>query len=66
MVEGHTVSNDGTEWNLRLREGLRFHDDTPVLARDVDAKAPSTCWIEVAIARDWDGVPLIMPPRRRW
>jgi peptide/nickel transport system substrate-binding protein len=34
MVEGHTTGNDGTEWELRLREGLRFHDGTPVLARD--------------------------------
>ncbi|MCC7280826.1 MAG: ABC transporter substrate-binding protein [Acetobacteraceae bacterium] len=34
MVEGHTVSDDGRQWDLRLREGLRFHDDTPVLARD--------------------------------
>jgi peptide/nickel transport system substrate-binding protein len=37
MVEGHTVDEDGTTWSLRLREGLRFHDNTPVLARDVVA-----------------------------
>ena len=37
MVEGHTVENDGKIWTLRLREGLRFHDDTPVLARDAVA-----------------------------
>jgi peptide/nickel transport system substrate-binding protein len=37
MVEGHTVENDGTLWTLRLREGLRFHDGTPVLARDAVA-----------------------------
>ena len=37
MVEGHTVENDGTLWTLRLREGLRFHDGTPVLARDAAA-----------------------------
>ncbi len=34
MVEGATVERDGTEWRLRLREGLRFHDREPVLARD--------------------------------
>ena len=34
MVEGHTVENDGTLWTLRLRDGLLFHDGTPVLARD--------------------------------
>src|SRR6185312_16543289 len=37
MVEGQTVTDDGTTWTLRLRDGLRFHDDTPVLARDVVA-----------------------------
>lgn len=34
MVEGHTVEQEGRLWRLRLREGLMFHDGTPVLARD--------------------------------
>ncbi|MCB4824470.1 ABC transporter substrate-binding protein [Roseicella aerolata] len=34
MVAGHVVEADGTLWRLTLREGLRFHDGTPVLARD--------------------------------
>ncbi len=34
MVEGHVVEDDGRRWMLRLREGLRFHDGEPVLARD--------------------------------
>src|SRR3954465_2314457 len=34
MVEGHTVENDGRDWTLTLRDGLKFHDGTPVLARD--------------------------------
>jgi peptide/nickel transport system substrate-binding protein len=37
MVENHTVENDGLTWTLRLRDGLRFHDKEPVLARDVVA-----------------------------
>jgi peptide/nickel transport system substrate-binding protein len=37
MVEGHEVAPGGLEWTLRLREGLRFHDKEPVLARDVVA-----------------------------
>ena len=37
MVEGHTVDDDGRTWRLTLRNGLRFHDGTPVLARDVVA-----------------------------
>jgi peptide/nickel transport system substrate-binding protein len=34
MVDGHIVEGDGTLWTIRLRDGLRFHDGTPVLARD--------------------------------
>src|SRR5579884_956488 len=34
MVEGHTTSADGKEWTLTLRDGLKFHDGTPVLAKD--------------------------------
>src|SRR5436190_1649244 len=37
MVQGHDVDDDGLTWNLRLRDGLRFHDNEPVLARDVVA-----------------------------
>jgi len=37
MVEGHIVEQDGLQWTLTLRDGLRFHDGTPVLARDVVA-----------------------------
>ena len=31
MVDGHTVEQDGKVWTLTLREGLRFHDGTPVI-----------------------------------
>ena len=34
MVAGHTVEDDGKRWTLTLRDGLRFHDGEPVLARD--------------------------------
>jgi len=37
MVEGHDIDKDGLVWTLKLREGLRFHDKEPVLARDVVA-----------------------------
>ncbi len=37
MAEGHVVENDGKTWKIALREGLRFHDGTPVLAKDVVA-----------------------------
>ena len=34
MAAGHEVSADGRVWRIRLRDGLRFHDGAPVLARD--------------------------------
>ena len=34
MAEGHVIGDGGLTWSIRLREGLRFHDNTPVLARD--------------------------------
>ena len=37
MVEGHTVERTEQIWTLRLRDGLQFHDGTPVLARDAVA-----------------------------
>jgi len=37
MVEGHQVEEDGLVWTLTLRDGLRFHDKEPVLARDAVA-----------------------------
>jgi peptide/nickel transport system substrate-binding protein len=37
MVERHQVEADGLVWTLTLRGGLRFHDEEPVLARDVVA-----------------------------
>ena len=34
MVDGHRVEDDGRRWDLRLREGLLWHDGERVLARD--------------------------------
>ena len=34
MVAGDSVEDDGKLWRLTLRDGLRFHDGAPVLARD--------------------------------
>jgi peptide/nickel transport system substrate-binding protein len=34
MVDGFTTEPDGKTWQLTLRDGLKFHDGTPVLARD--------------------------------
>jgi peptide/nickel transport system substrate-binding protein len=37
MVQGSVTENDGKLWRLTLRDGLKFHDGTPVLARDCAA-----------------------------
>src|SRR6266700_6625606 len=37
MVQAHEVAENGLAWTLKLRDGLRFHDKEPVLARDVVA-----------------------------
>lgn len=37
MAEGHEVSPDGLTWRIRLREGLTFHDGTPVTGADCAA-----------------------------
>ena len=34
MVEAHKIENDGKQWDLSLRDGLKFHDGSPVLAQD--------------------------------
>ncbi len=35
MAEGAAADADGKVWTFRRREGLRFHDNEPVLGRDV-------------------------------
>jgi len=37
MVAGHVVEDDGKTWTMTLRDGMTFHDGTPVLARDAVA-----------------------------
>src|SRR6202453_2918526 len=37
MVDSEEVSSDGLTWTFRLRDGLKFHDGEPVLAKDVVA-----------------------------
>jgi peptide/nickel transport system substrate-binding protein len=34
MLAGEVIASDGKQWDLTLRDGLKFHDGTPVLARD--------------------------------
>lgn len=42
MAAGHEVSADGRVWRIRLRDGLVFHDGTPV--RGIDCAASLERW----------------------
>jgi peptide/nickel transport system substrate-binding protein len=42
MVAAHEVSSDGRVWRFRLRDGLMFHDGTPV--RGLDCAASIRRW----------------------
>jgi peptide/nickel transport system substrate-binding protein len=37
MLAGYRIEDEGLTWDLTLRDGLTFHDKTPVLARDCAA-----------------------------
>ncbi len=37
MAEGHEIGDNGNRWTIRLRDGLKFHDGSPVLSRDCAA-----------------------------
>jgi peptide/nickel transport system substrate-binding protein len=43
MAAGHEVSDDGRIWRIKLREGLRFHDNTPVRSLDCAASLQRWC-----------------------
>jgi len=49
MCEGSEQSDGGKTWTFKLRDGLKFHDNTPVLSRDCIASL--TRWM----ARDPNG-----------
>ena len=57
MAEGHEVSDGGLTWTIRLRDGLRFHDGAPVLARDCVASikrwAVRDGFGQTGLSQDW-------------
>ena len=44
MAEAHELSGDQLTWRFRLRDGLKFHDGTPV--RGADSVASLTRWMK--------------------
>jgi peptide/nickel transport system substrate-binding protein len=44
MADGHEVSDDQLTWRIRLRDGLKFHDNTPV--RSVDCAVSLQRWCQ--------------------
>jgi peptide/nickel transport system substrate-binding protein len=46
MAAGHTVSDDGRTWRIRLRDGLTFHDGTPVRSIDCATSLQRWCKLE--------------------
>ncbi|QCI66361.1 ABC transporter substrate-binding protein [Phreatobacter stygius] len=43
MAEGHEVLDNGRKWRIRLREGLKFHDGSPVRAVDCTTSIARWC-----------------------
>ena len=61
MVEGHVVEDDGKTWKITLREGMTFHDGTPVLARDCIASIDR--WMQAdVLARSIRAITVEMQP----
>jgi peptide/nickel transport system substrate-binding protein len=56
MVESWDTSADGKTWTFKLRSGLKFHDNQPVLAKDVVASI-QRWWVRDA--------PMGLPIKRR-
>ena len=47
MAQGHTVSDDRLTWTITLRNGLLFHDGTPVTAKDAVASLKRWCQVDL-------------------
>ena len=62
MAAGHVVEDNGLTWKITLRDGLRFHDNTPVLARDVVASLKRWATRDVYASSVWGQVEEVSAP----
>jgi peptide/nickel transport system substrate-binding protein len=59
MAEGFTTSDDKLTWTIKLRDGLKFHDNTPVVAADCVASIKRWTQVEafgIALGSRMEGV----------
>lgn len=66
LAETYEISSDGTTYTFHLREGLSFHDGTPLTANDVRFTVEMAQNPEVKSTRraDWEGVHVDTPDER--
>ncbi len=62
MAAGHVVEDNGLTWKITLREGLKFHDNTPVLARDCVASLKRWAARDVYALSVWGQVEEVSAP----
>ena len=65
MLEGSVAEEDGKRWTLTLRDGLRFHDGTPVLGRDAVASLRRWARRDSYGLTLWDAVDEVSAPDDR-
>ncbi len=62
MAAGHVVEDNGLTWKITLRDGLKFHDGTPVLARDCVASLKRWATRDVYAISVWGQVEEVSAP----
>ena len=62
MAAGHVVEDNGLTWKITLRDGLKFHDGTPVLARDCVASLKRWAQRDVYAISVWGQVEEVSAP----